>query len=561
MENMKSQLSIGFIVDGEISSKYVHELAEWGQKQSDLAVCYLIIQKNINSNKNVGTLGKVIKLIKGNRVHSFLSHLSFTLISKMEFLLLKKIEIHKHYFEKFDLAAIVPKSVIIEPIISKSGFVHRYSDEDIDKVKALGLDLLVRFGSGILRGEILNASKLGIISFHHGDSKKNRGGPPGFWEVFHKKDSTGFMIQSLTEELDGGDVLISGEFQTKSYYLLNRAFLYEKSFVYMKFLLSDIAKLGKLPAARESAPYFNRLFKVPTLIEQFLYVIKFAYLKISESLSYRLFKKSYRWGVAFSRSDWKNLVMWRAIKIVNPVNHFLADPFVISEDGRDYCFVEDYDYGKSRGCISVYELKEKTAECLGDAIVEPFHMSFPYLFRFEGKLYMCPETSEMRDIRLYECINFPLQWKLSKVLMKDVSATDTMIFEKNGIWWLFTNIDPSNIGDHCSELFIFSADNPLSKEWIPHDKNPIIIDSNKARNAGLLFHDDSIYRASQRQGFNLYGKGLSINEICSLSGSEYSESKLCSIEPNFFPDIKGTHHLHSNGSVTAFDFVTVTRYQ
>jgi len=559
MENTKSQLSIGFIVDGEISSKYIHELAEWGQNQTELKVSFLIIQKN--KNKNVGKFKKVIRLIKENRVQNFIKSMTFSLICKMEFFLLKKVKAHKDYFEKFDLSKTISHSVTINPIISKSGFVHRYSDEDIDKVKALGLDLLVRFGSGILRGEILNASKLGIISFHHGDSKNNRGGPPGFWEVFHKKDSTGFMIQSLTEELDGGDVLISGEFQTKSYYLLNRAFLYEKSFVYMKFLLSDIAKSGKLPAARESVPYFNRLFKVPTLIEQFVYVFKFAYLKISESVSYRLFKNSYRWGVAFSRSDWKNLVMWRAIKIVNPVNHFLADPFVISEDGRDYCFVEDYDYGKSRGCISVYELKEKTAECLGDAIVEPFHMSFPYLFRFEGKLYMCPETCEMRDIRLYECINFPLQWKLSKVLMKDVSATDTMIFEKNGIWWLFTNIDPSNIGDHCSELFIFSADNPLSNEWIPHDKNPIIIDSNKARNAGLLFHDDSIYRVSQRQGFNLYGKGSSINEICSLSGLEYSESELCSIEPNFFPDIKGTHHLHSNGSITVFDFVTVTRYQ
>jgi hypothetical protein len=45
------------------------------------------------------------------------------------------------------------------------------------------------------------------------------------------------------------------------------------------------------------------------------------------------------------------------------------DPFVVTEGGRDFCFVEDYDYRKRNGCISVYELKAKTAERLGEAIV------------------------------------------------------------------------------------------------------------------------------------------------------------------------------------------------
>ena len=48
---------------------------------------------------------------------------------------------------------------------------------------------------------------MGIISFHHGDNNINRGGPAGFWEVFNEEPSTGFIIQRLTEELDGGDVI------------------------------------------------------------------------------------------------------------------------------------------------------------------------------------------------------------------------------------------------------------------------------------------------------------------------------------------------------------------
>lgn len=555
------QLKVGFIVDDKIASKYIYDLAEWCNSQSEIDVPYLIIQKsNINSSK-AKILFRILTLIKEKRVLRFLQLKLFSFISFIESILLKKIKAHMTHFDKLDLSKLIPHSLEINPEISKSGFIFRYPKKDIDKVKSLNLDLLIRFGSGILRGDILEASKLGVISFHHGDNRINRGGPPGFWEVYYKEDSTGFIIQKLTEELDGGQVLVHGTFPTKSYYLHNLAFLYKKSYVYMNFLLKEIALHRRLPAARESEPYYNRLFKLPKISEQIIYLIRFFHLKVSESISYRLFQKSYRWGVAFIRGDWKNIVMWRAIRIKNPVNHFLADPFVISKQDKDYCFVEDYDYEKGRGCIAVYELKEKTSERLGDVIVEPFHLSFPYLFEFDSKLYMCPDTSEINEIRLYECINFPLDWKYSRTLMHNVNAADTMIFKENNTWWLFSNIDPSNIGDHCSELFIYSAENPLSSNWKPHNKNPIFVDSNKARNAGILFQNGLPFRVAQKQGFNMYGKSFSINKINILNNDEYSESKLSEIKPYFFPNTKGTHHMHSNNKITVFDFVENIRFK
>jgi hypothetical protein len=52
----------------------------------------------------------------------------------------------------------------------------------------------------------------------------------------------------------------------------------------------------------------------------------------------------------------------------------------------------------------------------------------------------------------------------------------------------------------------------------------------------------------------MYGKGSSINKICVLSKEQYIETKLCSIEPNFFRKLDGTHHLHSNGDTSVFDY-------
>ena len=53
---------------------------------------------------------------------------------------------------------------------------------------------------------MLNASKNGIFSFHHGDNLLFRGGPPDFG-VYFSKPLTGFIIQKLTNVLDGGEII------------------------------------------------------------------------------------------------------------------------------------------------------------------------------------------------------------------------------------------------------------------------------------------------------------------------------------------------------------------
>ena len=138
--------------------------------------------------------------------------------------------------------------------------------------------------------------------------------------------------------------------------------------------------------------------------------------------------------------------------------------------------------------------------------------------------------------------------------MKDIFAADSMLFEHNTKWWLFSNINFVGGTDVCSELFIFYADHPFSEKWIPHKKNPLIVDPSKARNGGILFQKDEIYRVGQRQEFGVYGRGFSINKILALDTEEYEEKTISRVRPDFFKKIIGTHHLHSNGDYSVFDF-------
>ena len=219
-------------------------------------------------------------------------------------------------------------------------------------------------------------------------------------------------------------------------------------------------------------------------------------------------------------------------------------------------FVEDYDWIKSKGAIAAYKITNQIPERLGIVLEEPFHLSFPYIFKYKSKLYMLPESADNMDIRIYESLEFPMKWKLKTIVKENVLAADSMIFKYNELWWLFSNINPIGVRDCCSELSIFYADNPIDGKWSPHESNPVIFDPSSARNGGIVFQNNSIYRVGQNQAFGTYGgDGISVNEIIDLTPNSYQEKNLFKISPSLHPKIRGAHHLHSDGKIAVFDFL------
>jgi hypothetical protein len=85
------------------------------------------------------------------------------------------------------------------------------------------------------------------------------------------------------------------------------------------------------------------------------------------------------------------------------------------------------------------------------------------------------------------------------------------------------------------------------------------VDAGRARNAGLVRSGDSYFRISQGQGLDIYGKRSLVNEILELSISAYSEATVAINTPDFATGLVGTHHMHSNGKITVFDFLKTGR--
>lgn len=533
-------IKASLVLSSPLVSKHTFEFVKWCQSSSIINIDCLIQICNQKQSKY-------------NLILKYLPHsLLWKVILKVESFKIKKT-LNRDYAKTYDLSTLVKK--VIKVYLHKSKPNKKYFLEEIKnkKIKDLNLDLHISFEFNDLLGELRETSKLGVFAFHKEHPDEISLGPVGFEEVLNKTSKTGFSIIRYSKDKQYTSVVQSGSFSTHNYFSANRENIFLRRNFYMQKLMHHIFKDEIYPEDTNISSEIISPPETPIFFHQLKY-LKHIFMHILNEIVEKITKTGELWNVALSKSNWENLDMKNSFVIDNPDNHYLADPFVINENNRDYCFVEDFDLKKSKGTISVYEILDNTVMRIGSALIEPFHLAFPYLFRFESKIYMLPETSENRDIRVYESIEFPLKWNLRKILMKDIFAADSMLFEYKRKWWLFSNINLVGGTDVCSELFIFCADHPLSEKWIPHKKNPLIVDPSRARNGGILFKNDEIYRVGQRQEFGIYGRGFSINQILSLDLEEYEEKTMSRVKPDFFKNIIGTHHLHSNGNFSAFDF-------
>lgn len=549
------KLKVGIIVDNVEQPFLIYDLYKKSLNSDYYSIHCLIIQ-NTKETHNKNFLHRLVDYIKMKGFKKLIDRFFFEIIDRIETQIIKKNNKYQNFFLKHSFSKFELKKIYIEPEVSNSGIYYSYNSEEIKKIKNLNLDVLIRGGSGILKGDILNACPLGILSFHHGDNDLYRGGPPGFWEVYNREPSTGFIIQRLNESLDNGDVIFKGNIQTSFFYKLNVCKLFLKSNIFFHKILEKISKDINSINYYSKTQHNVKVYKIPKFYNSILYLFKTLFLGIKK-ISTKMFGWSLIWSVSYQfTNDWKNPIFNKSKIIKNPKNRYLADPFIINYNNKSVVFVEDYDFNFNKGKISAYEVTSKEYKELGVAIEEKFHLSYPFLFESKDNLYMVPETHETKDIRLYKCIEFPLKWELHKILMQNVNAVDTNIFKYNNKYWIFTNLDSSNLGDYSSELHIFFADNFDSTTWKPHLLNPVIFDSKKARNGGMIYSDkNQLYRVFQKQAFDMYGESLGVTKIKTLTEDKYEEEVLINVSPDFFKDILGIHSFSYSSGILVNDFV------
>lgn len=240
-------------------------------------------------------------------------------------------------------------------------------------------------------------------------------------------------------------------------------------------------------------------------------------------------------------------------------NEFFADPFVAS-DGHDRTTVlfEVLPFATNRGYIAAADvLPDGSLSPPRPVLEQPYHLSYPFVFHWQGRQWMIPESSANRSVDLYQCTSFPDGWRHSATLLTGVRAADATLIEFNGDFWLFA-AQGAKGASMFDELHLYWADTPFGP-WRPHPLNPVLIDAGCARPAGAFFWWENRLVRPAQDCSDTYGGGVVLLEIVVLDRFQYMERLVGSLAADGVSHDCPVHSVNGNGHIFAIDVLRAIR--
>jgi hypothetical protein len=463
-------------------------------------------------------------------------------------------------FEGTDSSHLLGGIPIVEVIPRRTRFTD-WVDDGLEPVEHLRATVMVRFGFRILRGAILDLAPAGVWSFHHGDNRVNRGGPPGFWEVNKGWPTTGAVLQVLTDDLDAG--LVIDRCWSKTDPLSptrNRGRYYWRALGMLPRAVEELVRFG--PAEFKNVvrlrqdlgrPYSHPLFRAPGNFRAAGATLGLIRKGVGRRLRARLRPEQWVLGWRIGPDVALDLKDFQVLQ--PPEGTWWADPAVVADADGWWIFHEDMKVG-SPGRVSVQRLL-RSGEFDGpqEVLERPYHLSYPFVFKVGTEWFMTPETAAAGRMEVYGAVDFPHRWELAGVAFEGESVLDPTPFHHDGLWYLFAGWQEEEGAPTTDQLRIFISDDPVSGCWEPHPANPVMNHPRGARPGGALFWEqDRLVRPAQDCS-GWYGRGLILKHVRELSPDTFEEVEAGGLWPDFDPHFRGCHSLASDDGLTVVDFL------
>lgn len=85
-----------------------------------------------------------------------------------------------------------------------------------EKLKNLDIDIIINQSQNIIRKELLEIPKIGIINRHNALLPKNRGRLSPFWVLYKGETETGVSIHFVEEGIDSGDIIVQKKYKVSA---------------------------------------------------------------------------------------------------------------------------------------------------------------------------------------------------------------------------------------------------------------------------------------------------------------------------------------------------------
>lgn len=165
---------------------------------------------------------------------------------------------------------------------------------------------------------------------------------------------------------------------------------------------------------------------------------------LSEKITRRLdglLGRAPRWSVAWrprqpDGPDLPDLAAAPFRRIPEDGSRFYADPFLWSDGGRQFLFVEEFPFSTGKGILSVAEMTAGGPGAFRPVLDLDCHLSYPFLFRRGGETFMIPETSGRRTVEFWAATDFPRRFEKRHVI-ENIDLADATLVEQDETLFLF----------------------------------------------------------------------------------------------------------------------------
>jgi hypothetical protein len=197
---------------------------------------------------------------------------------------------------------------------------------------------------------------------------------------------------------------------------------------------------------------------------------------------------------------------------------FVADPFLVRNGTGWDMFLEVLDAEDHRGKIGHASSSDGFKWTYNGIVLrEPWHLSYPYVFKWEGHDYMVPACPSTGALRLYRARSFPADWEFLGPILTGRYA-DPSFFRHDDRWWLFASDSGK---DDTLRLFM---SNELQGPWVEHPKSPVIRQNKSAaRAAGRVINWNGRLIRYTQDCKPAYGSAVRAFEITELTETSYQE--------------------------------------
>jgi len=421
------------------------------------------------------------------------------------------------------------------------------------KIQDLNLDVLINLSSLKVKGKITDSIKFGIWYFN--PISEIFDDLIGYDEILNRIPIITTNLQCIINN-EKNEKIITRCYSPTNFLSLTRSsnvVNWNKSRIIL-LTLEKLYNLNKSHLYIQNETIINNIVNSSSILGNYQYAKLFLKI-IQKSMKLKLYNKFYfdQWILMFNFDAQFSTSFSKFQSLEPEKDRFWADPHIIFEDNNYYIFLEEFQYSQNKGHITVLQInKNGNIQGMKKILEKPYHLSYPFVFKFEDKYYMIPETHSNHTIELYQCTDFPFTWKFSKNLMTNIDAVDSTLLHHKDKWWLFTCISKYDQIKTWDDLFLFYTDDPIKGTWKSHPCNPIVSDIRKARNAGKIFlHDGNMIRPSQDSSRG-YGTSIVLNKIY-FDEEKYNEIIFKILQPNWSPKITGLHTIQYDSGLTIID--------